>query len=52
MGKGKGSVDTWAANTFSGTKLFEIESPNIKRVIKVLTQIKNKLSIKTKIVYE
>jgi len=52
MGKGKGAVDTWAANTFSGTKLFEIESPNKNKVIKILTQVKNKLSIKTKIIYE
>jgi large subunit ribosomal protein L16 len=52
MGKGKGSVETWAANIFSGTKILEIESANIAKVLKTLTQIKNKLPIKTKIIYE
>lgn len=52
MGKGKGSVDTWAANVFSGTKILEIESINKAKVLKTLTQIKNKLPVKTKIIYE
>lgn len=52
MGKGKGSVDTWTANIFSGTTLFEIESPNRNKVTKIFTLLKNKLSIKTKIIYE
>lgn len=52
MGKGKGSVDTWAANIFSGATILEIESANKTKVEKILNQIKNKLPIKTKIIYE
>jgi large subunit ribosomal protein L16 len=52
MGKGKGSVDTWTANIFSGAKILEIESVNKTKVLKTLMQIKNKLPIKTRIIYE
>lgn len=52
MGKGKGSVNTWTANIFSGTKILEIESANKNKVFKTLNQIKNKLPIKTKVIYE
>ena len=52
MGKGKGSVDTWVCNVFSGTPLLEVEGNNILAISKSLKALRFKLPIKTQIVYE
>jgi len=52
MGKGKGSVDYWVANVFSGMTLMEIESSSSLLAAKALKYVQNKLPINTKIVNE
>jgi len=52
MGKGKGSVDTWVFNIFSGNTIVEIEGTNLALITKGLNSIRNKLPIRTQIVYE
>jgi large subunit ribosomal protein L16 len=52
MGKGKGSVDHWVANVFSGTILMEIESSSSVLAIKALKYVQNKLPINTQITIE
>lgn len=52
MGKGKGSVDTWVFNTFSGQMLIEVEGSNKILITKSLNIIKQKLPIRTQIIYE
>lgn len=52
MGKGKGSVDTWVFNIFSGNTIVEIEGNNLALITKGLNSIRNKLPIRTQIVYE
>lgn len=52
MGKGKGSVHTWVTYIFSAMKLIEIETKHLKLAAKLLDQIQNRLSFKTKIIYE
>lgn len=52
MGKGKGSVDTWVFNIFTGSTLVEIEGNNLPLITKGLNAIRNKLPIRTQIVYE
>lgn len=52
MGKGKGAVDRWVFNVFSGNTIVEIEGNNLALIKKGLNAIRNKLPIKTQIVYE
>lgn len=52
MGKGKGAVDTWVFNSFSGQMLIEIEGSNKILMIKSLNAVKQKLPIRTQIIYE
>lgn len=52
MGKGKGSVDHWVSNIFSGNVLMQIESSNKLLAYKALKTVQNKLPINTKIFFE
>jgi large subunit ribosomal protein L16 len=54
MGKGKGSVDYWAANVFSGTPVFTIFTAESKNyaAVDVLKSLKKKLPVNTTIIYK
>lgn len=52
MGKGKGSVDSWVFNAFTGVRLLDLEGNNKKLLAKNLKALQKKLPIKTKIIYE
>jgi large subunit ribosomal protein L16 len=52
MGKGKGAVDYWTANVYSGMILMEIESSSSMLAIKALTYVRDKLPVNTKIIIE
>lgn len=51
MGKGKGAVDHWSCNVYSGTTLIEIAGSNMPKIERCLVFIQSKLPIKTRIIY-
>jgi len=51
MGKGKGNVLFWVCKLKAGSFLCEIETSNRNLALLVLTKIKKKLSLKTKIYF-
>ena len=53
MGKGKGSVDYWSANVFSGTSILNISTTESKvfAAVDVLKGLKKKLPVNTTILY-
>lgn len=50
MGKGKGNVDHWVCKILAGTILCEIETNNIKKVLKAILYTKFRLPIKIRII--
>ncbi len=50
MGKGKGNVSSWVAKIKPGTIICEVITINSSIALKALTQAKQKLSLKTKII--
>lgn len=52
MGKGKGNVDRWVSNIFSGNGLLEIEGNNVNAAKKAVKAIKYKLPVKTYVLYD
>lgn len=51
MGKGKGNVSFWVAKVKAGTTLCKIESNSPSLALKALIQAKQKISLKTKIIF-
>ena len=54
MGKGKGSVDYWSANVFSGTSILKINTAEskISSALDVLKGLKKKLPVNTTILFK